>query len=84
MREKGRAAVYLMAAVYLFSLACKMYGARMEHGGEDYALMIIFTVIFALFGIALTVFSVVLFKKYSSRGSANQKDNTLEDKGCEK
>ncbi len=78
MREKGRAAIYLLAAVYLFGLAYKMFGARMEHGGEDYALMMAFSVIFAIFGIALSVFSVVLFKKYAAEGKKGSQDNSPE------
>lgn len=80
MRERGRAAIYLLAAVYLFGLAYKMFGARMEHGGEDYALMMAFSVIFAIFGIALSVFSVVLFKKYAADGKRDSRDTAQEKK----
>lgn len=63
MREKGRPAIYGLAAVYLLYLAYQMFGARMEHEGSDYMLMVIFCGIFVIIGIALLAFSVMMFMK---------------------
>ena len=64
MKDKARAGVYVLAAVYLFYMAYQMFTARMDNGGSNSALMIIFSAIFVLFGIGLIVFSAYMMKKY--------------------
>ncbi len=63
MREKGRPAIYGMAALYLFYLAYQMFGARLENGGADYMLMLVFSGIFVLAGISLLVISFFMLRK---------------------
>lgn len=63
MNEKARAGVYVLAAVYLFYMAYQMFSVRMDNGGSDYTLMMIFSAIFVLCGIGLIVFSAYMMKK---------------------
>lgn len=61
--EKGRAAIYAMAGVYLLYMAYQIFGARVENGGNEYTLMVIFSVFFLIFGIGLIAFSIYMMKK---------------------
>ena len=63
MKDKARAGVYVLAAVYLFYMAYQMFTVRMDNGGSDYTLMMIFSAIFALCGIGLIAFSIYIMKK---------------------
>lgn len=77
MREKGRPAIYGLAALYLLYLAYQMFGARAEHGGSDYMLLMIFCVIFVIVGIGLLAFSVAVFRKQSKQDI--QTDKSIEE-----
>lgn len=74
MRDKGRAAIYTLAAVYLIYLAYEVFRARMANGGEDYIWMIVFSIFFAAIGIALLVFSIILIKQQSERNPRADKE----------
>lgn len=63
MKDKARAGVYMLAAVYLFYMAYEMFTVRMDNGGSDYTLMMIFSAIFVLCGIGLVIFSAYMMKK---------------------
>ena len=63
MKDKARAGVYVLAAVYLFYMAYQMFTVRMDNGGSDYILMMIFSAIFVLCGIGLIAFSIYIMKK---------------------
>lgn len=62
-KDKGRAAIYAMAGVYLLYMAYQIFGSRMDNGGSDYTLMMIFCVLFLIFGIGLILFSIYMMKK---------------------
>lgn len=62
-KDKGRAAIYAMAGVYLLYMAYQILGSRMDNGGSDYTLMLIFSVLFLIFGVGLIVFSIYMMKK---------------------
>ncbi len=62
-KDKGRAAIYAMAGVYLLYMAYQIFGSRMDNGGSDYTLMMIFSVLFLIFGVGLIVFSIYMMKK---------------------
>lgn len=78
MREKGRAAIYTMAAFYLLYLAYQMFGSRMENEGTNYALMMFFSVLFVVLSAGLVVFSVFLMKT-AAKKEKESKDGS-EDK----
>lgn len=63
MNDKARAGVYAMAAIYLFYMAYQVFSVRMDNGGSDYTLMMIFSAIFVLCGIGLIVFAIYMMKK---------------------
>lgn len=63
MNEKARAGIYVLAAVYLFYMAYQMFSVRMDNGGSDYTLMMIFSAVFVLCGIGLIAFSIYIMKK---------------------
>lgn len=63
MNEKARAAVYAMAGGYLLYMAYQVFGSRMDHGGNEYTLMLIFSILFLIFGIGLIGFSIYMLKK---------------------
>lgn len=63
MNDKARAAVYTLAGVYLLYMAYQVFGLRMDNGGNDYTLMLIFSIIFMVFGIGLIAFAIYMMKK---------------------
>lgn len=63
MKDKARAGVYVLAAIYLFYMAYQMFSVRMDNGGSDYTLMMIFSAVFLICGIGLIVFSIFMMKK---------------------
>lgn len=73
MREKGRAAVYGMGAFYLLYLAYEIFGARMDNGGKDYVMMIIFSVVFVIAGAALLTAAVIMFKNMAKADADAEK-----------
>ncbi len=63
MNDKARAAVYALAGIYLLYMAYQIFNSRMDQGGSQYTLMLIFSVIFLVLGIGLIVFSAYIMKK---------------------
>ncbi len=63
MNDKARAAVYALAGIYLLYMAYQIFNSRMDQGGSQYTLMLIFSVIFLVLGIGLIVFSTYIMKK---------------------
>lgn len=63
MNEKARAGVYVLAAVYLFYMAYQMFSVRMDNGGREYTLMMIFSAVFVICGLGLIAFAIYMMKK---------------------
>lgn len=63
MREKGRSVIYGLAGFYLLYTAYQMFQARMENGGSDYVLMIIFSIIFVVAGVGILGLAAWILKK---------------------
>mgnify|MGYP003298786558 CR=1 FL=1 len=63
MNDKARAGVYILAAVYMFYMAYQIFTSRMDNGGSDYTLMMIFSAFFILCGIGLLIFVIYMMKK---------------------
>lgn len=63
MNEKARAGVYVLAAVYLFYMAYQMFSVRMDNGGNDYTLMMIFSAVFVICGLGLIAIAIYMMKK---------------------
>lgn len=63
MENKGKAFFYVIAGGYLLYLAYKLFGVRMDNGGKDYALMMIFSVLFAIVGVAILVYTGIMYVK---------------------
>lgn len=88
MGEKRRSVVYVMAAVYLLYMAYKIFGTRLDNGGENNILMLIFCAVFAIAGVVLLVFSFMIFIKNRSINreqnkeecSLDDRENTLDDR----
>lgn len=80
MREKGRAAIYTMAGFYLLILAYQMFGGRMDNGGSDYAMMLVFSVIFVIVGIGMIGFSAVILKKSTKKTEYGKENGAPEQK----
>lgn len=62
MNDKARAGIYVLAAVYLFYMAYQMFSVRMDNGGSDYTLMMIFSAVFVLCGMGLIAFAIYVMK----------------------
>ena len=69
MKEKGRAAIYSMAGIYLLYLAWQMFSGRAGSTGGEYILVWIGIGAFLVLGAGLIIFSFRIMKK-----------NRLEDK----
>lgn len=61
--DKARAAVYALAGAYLLYMAYQIFNSRMDQGGSQYTLMLVFSIIFLILGIGLIVFGVFIMKK---------------------
>lgn len=69
MKERGRAAIYSMAGIYLLYLAWQMFVGRAESTGGEYTLVWIGIGAFLVLGAGLIIFGFRIMKK-----------NRLEDK----
>ena len=76
MREKGRAGIYLIAAIYMFYNAYQVFGFRNDNNGNEFMLMVIFSIVFLVAGIALFAVSAIIMKKIR----AEEKKMFLEQK----
>lgn len=63
MNDKARAAIYMMAGGYLLYMAYQVFGLRMDNGGNEYMLMLIFSIVFLVFGLGLIAFGIYMLKK---------------------
>lgn len=61
--DKARAGVYLLAGVYMLYMAYQVFSVRMDNGGSDYTLMMIFSAIFLICGLGLIGFAIYMMKK---------------------
>lgn len=67
---RARAAVYLLAGVYLLYLTYSMFKDIGNSTGSEYVLMLVFLVLFAIVGVGLLVFSLYLNYDYTRKKSA--------------
>lgn len=63
MNDKARAAVYAMAGVYMLYMAYQIFSVRMDNGGSDFTLMLVFSVIFLIVGLGFIGFAIYMIKK---------------------
>lgn len=69
-KEMGRGTIYAMAGIYICITAYQMYGNLSASTGSEQMLLIIFMILFAIFGAGL----VVLGGYMIYRGSKTQQD----------
>lgn len=62
-KDKSRAAIYATAGVYLLYLAYQIFGSRLDDGGSEYTLMLIFSIFFLIAGLGLIAFSIHVVRK---------------------
>lgn len=62
-KEKGRAAIYEMAGIYLLVKAYDLFLNRAESHGNEYLAVFIFIFIFTVVGIGLIVFGTYIMIK---------------------
>lgn len=61
--DKARAGVYVLAGLYMLYMAYQVFSVRMDNGGSDFTLMVIFSVVFLLAGLGLIGFAIYMMKK---------------------
>lgn len=61
--DKARAGVYVLAGLYMLYMAYQVFSVRMDNGGNDFTLMIIFSIVFLLAGLGLIGFAIYMMKK---------------------
>ena len=61
--DKARAGVYVLAGLYMLYMAYQVFSVRMDNGGSDFTLMIIFSIVFLLAGLGLIGFAIYMMKK---------------------
>lgn len=64
-KNRARPAIYAMGGVYLVYLAYSMFKKISVTSANEQMLMIIFTIIFAVIGLAMILFGLVEGYKYS-------------------
>lgn len=66
-REKGRAAIYTMAGVYLLYLAYSIFQSRAESSGGEFAVIMAAMVAFVIFGVGLIVWGLRMMNRIHNR-----------------
>lgn len=83
-RNKVRSAIYPMAGVYLAYLAYCMFKQISVTSGSEQMLMIIFTILFSILGLALILFGLRVGYKHSKKQNVSQiKASGTEEHGDE-
>lgn len=74
-KNRARPAIYAMAGVYLLYLAYSMFKKISVTSGGEQTLMIVFTILFAVLGLALMLFGLIRGYRYTKEmQNAGQKD----------
>lgn len=63
MRSKGQAAFYALAGGYLLYLAYQLFAGRMDNGGENYLMALVFSIFFVAAGIAILIYTAIMYRK---------------------
>lgn len=71
-RNKGRMAIYTMAGFYLVYMAYTMFGSLGNSTGNEKILMVVFTIFFAVVGVAMIVFGITTGYKLSKKNPGQQ------------
>ena len=62
-KDKSRATIYGLAAVYLLYLAIKMFSERNIGDESNFIRMLVFAIIFVIAAVGLLIFSFVILKR---------------------
>ncbi len=63
MQNKGKAVFYAIAGGYLMYLAYQLFGLRMNDGGKNYMLSLIFSILFAAAGAGILIYTAIMYQK---------------------
>lgn len=83
MDNKGKAVFYVIAGGYLLYLAYQLFTGRMDNGGKDGTLVLVFSILFAVAGVAILVYTAIAYKKMQDtqeEEAASKEDDRLDDK----
>lgn len=78
MREKGRAAIYGLAGFYVWYLAYQMFGARNDGGGNNYVLMLVFSLLFVLAGGAMLFLAYRMIRQGQKNTEPEKVNDTMQ------
>ena len=67
MREKGRAAVYTMAGVYLLVMAYNLWDKLPQSGASESLMMAVFAIVFVVAGLGMAGFGLFLMHAFYKR-----------------
>ncbi|MBD5547227.1 MAG: hypothetical protein HDQ97_07500 [Lachnospiraceae bacterium] len=67
MQDKGKAAFYVIAGGYLLYLAYQLFKSRMDNGGENYALFLTFSILFAIVSAVILIYTALMYRKMLKR-----------------
>ena len=63
MQNKGKAVFYAIAGGYLMYLAYQLFGLRMNDGGKNYMLSLIFSIFFVVAGAGILIYTAIIYQK---------------------
>lgn len=63
MQNKGKAVFYAIAGGYLIYLAYQLFGSRMDDGGKNYMLSLIFSIFFVVAGAGILIYTAIMYQK---------------------
>lgn len=63
MQNKGKAVFYAIAGGYLMYLAYQLFGSRMDDGGKNYMLSLIFCIFFVVAGAGILIYTAIMYQK---------------------
>lgn len=63
MQNKGKAVFYVIAGGYLMYLAYQLFGTRMNDGGKNYMLSLIFSILFVVAGAGIWIYTAIMYQK---------------------
>ena len=67
MRSKAQAAFYALAGGYLLYLAYQLFEGRMDNGGENYLMALIFSIFFVAAGVAILIYTAMMYRKMTKQ-----------------
>lgn len=82
MQNKGKAVFYVIAGGYLIYLAYQLFGSRMDDGGKNYMLSLIFSIFFVVAGAGILIYTAIMYQKMlkaeAENGDEPEDDHELE------